>query len=59
MKDVPRYGQRRIDLMLPEWNALRELVSNTADKELQDAFARCDEWIGWAFGEAGMKGKEE
>ncbi len=52
---VKRYGRRKITSMLADWNDLRRIVADRPDDELQAAFDRCEEWVGFAVGEAGMK----
>ena len=53
--DKPRYGRRRIDRMLLEWNRLRVAVYDCPDEAVLDAFRACEEWVWFAFGAAAEK----
>lgn len=48
--DNPRYGRRRIDRMLAEWNAHRAAVASGDIERIQTTFDACEEWIDFAFG---------
>lgn len=52
MTERERYGRRRIDRMLKEWNALREAVASGNPEATQAAFDACEEWVDFAFGAA-------
>ena len=55
MTDKPRYGRRRIDRMLKEWQALRDAVAHGEPEATQAAFDACEEWVDFAFGKASAK----
>ncbi len=39
---VPRYGQRRIETMLRDWNALRAAVANRDYEAADTLISRCE-----------------
>lgn len=55
MADRARYGRRRIDRMLAEWQALRQHPVDPV--ATQAAFDACEEWVDWAFGAARAEGE--
>lgn len=50
--DIPRYGRRRIDRMLREWDAHRRAVASGDMERIQETLDACEEWIDFAFGRA-------
>lgn len=57
--DRPRYGRRRIDRMLREWDTLRHIIASEGTPAVQEAFDACEEWIDYAFGRGNTGGNPQ
>lgn len=48
-----RYGDRRVPKMLAQVNALRRLIATEGTPGIQDAWAKVEEHIDFAYGQLG------